>query len=168
MVLGLVKNVPPASAENVDCTILKDAIIVSEQDFIAIRGVRRDVPADPELAKLQGSKGMNYTLDEYASERRLVAATNCSVIVARAEDPESIISEARFVCDWPLIGKTKALFGAIKKALQTCEITAQVEEEDIDRYAFTTDRGASSERWGSASVSADRQSATPMLAHQFL
>lgn len=157
--LLLLSGVPTASAQEIDCITLKDAIAQSKQDFVAFRGARRDAPPDPELAKLQGSKGFNYKRDEYATELQLAAAASCSVIVARAEDPESISSEARFQCVWPSTVKSEAQFGAIRKALQACAITAQAEEDDADSYALHIDRVESGEGWGGVSVSADRQSA---------
>ena len=155
--LGLLFNVPLASAEVVDCMTLKDAIAVSKQDFSVFRGARRDLPPDPQLAKLQDIKGLSYTRDEYTTERRLAAATSCSVIVVRAEDPESIISEARFVCYWPSTVKTATQFAAIRKAVQTCAITARAEEDDPDSYELTIDWVKSGEGWDGVSVSADRQ-----------
>lgn len=157
--LLLLSGVSAASAEELDCKTLKDAIAQSEQNFSAFRGARRDLPPDPELATLQGVKGFNYKRDEYATERRLTATASCSVIVARAEDPESIISEARFQCVWPSTRKPEAQFAAIKKALQACAITAQAEEDDAVSYALHIDRVESGEGWGGVSVSADRQSA---------
>lgn len=156
--LGLLFSVPLASAEVVDCMTLKDAIAASKQDFSAFRGARRDLPPDPELAKLQDIEGLNYTRDEYATERRVAAATSCSVIDVRVEDPESIISEARFVCYWPSTVKTAAQFAAIRKAVRACAITTRVEEDDDDSYELTIDWVESGEGWGGVSVSTDRQS----------
>lgn len=157
IVLGLLSNVSLASAEAVDCVTLKDAIAASQQDFSTFRGARRDLPPDPELAQLQDIEGLSYTRDEYATERRLAAATSCSVIVVRAEDPESIISEARFVCYWPSTGKNEARFAALKKAVQACAIKAQAEDDDTDGYLLTINRVESGEGWSAVSVSADPQ-----------
>lgn len=156
---GLLLSASPASAEDVDCTTMKDAVATSAQDFAAFRGTRRDLPPDPELAKLQGIEGFSYTRDEYATERRLAAATSCAVIVARAEDPESTISETRFACDWPSTGDSGAQFAAIRQALQDCAISAQVEEDDADSYTLIVDRVESGEGWAGISVSVDHQSA---------
>jgi hypothetical protein len=106
---------------------------------------------------MQGVEGLNYTHDEYATERRLAAGTRCSVIVARVEDPESIISESRFVCYWPSADKPQVQFAAIKKAVQGCAITAQAEDEDTDNYTLNVDLAESGEGWGGISVSVDNQ-----------
>ena len=85
-----------AFSQELDCTTLNDAMAAATDDFAAFRGARRELAPDPETAQLNDSEGFSYRRDEYASTRRLAAAANCSVIVARAEDPGSIIGEARW------------------------------------------------------------------------
>lgn len=156
---ALVLCVPVVSAVEVDCTTLKDAISASEQDFAAFRGARRELAPDPEMAELQRIEGFSSTRDEYATERRLTATATCSVVVARAEDSESIISEARFNCLWPSTGTSPAQFDQIRKALQDCGIPADVDEDDPDTYSLMIDRVESGEGWGGVSVVVDRQAA---------
>lgn len=156
--LLLLFNVPQAVAEDVNCMTLKDAIAASKQDFAAFRGARRDLPPDPELAELGNIKDFSYKRDEYATERLLAAAVSCSVIVARAEDPESIINEARFECIWPSAGKSPTQFATIKRALQGCSIAAQAEEDDADSYTFNIDQPESGEGWSGTTVLVERQS----------
>ena len=151
---------PLVCAQEVDCTTLNGAIAAATDDFAAFRGTRRELAPDPEMAQLNDSEGFSYSRDEYASTRRLAAAANCSVIVARAEDPGSIISEARLQCVWPS-AKSEVQFAAIRKALQACAIAAQVEDDDADSYTLLVDRVESGEGWGGVSVAADRQSPSP-------
>lgn len=157
---ALVLCVPVVSALELDCTTLKDAISASEQDFAAFRGARRELPPDPEMAELQRIEGFSSTRDEYATERRLAAAAVCSVVVARAEDPESIISEARYTCLWPATGTSPAQFDQLRKALQDCRIPADVDEDDPDTYSLMIDRVESGEGWGGFSVVLERQAAS--------
>jgi hypothetical protein len=154
----LLLNVSWAKAEDVDCLIIKDAIAASEKNFADFRGARKDLPPDPELTMLQNNTSFNYTRDEYATEHRIAPAANCSVIVTRAEDPDFIISEARFQCFWPSFKKTEAQFGAIKRALQACAITAQVEEDDNDNFSLIIGQVETGEGWSSVSVAAERLS----------
>ncbi len=153
--------VPLVCAQEVDCTTLNGAIAAATDDFAAFRGTRRELAPDPEMAQLNDSEGFSYSRDEYASTRQLAAAANCSVIVARAEDPGSIISEARLQCVWSSAGKSEVQFAAIRKALQACAIAAQVEDDDADSYTLFVDRVESGEGWGGVSVAADRQSPSP-------
>ena len=161
-VAWLLCSVPLACAQEVDCTTLNEVIAAATDDFAAFRGARRELVADPEMAQLNDREAFSYSRDEYASTRRLAAAANCSVIVARAEDPGSIISEARLQCVWPS-AKSDVQFATIKKALQACAIAAQVEDEDddADSYTLLVDRVESGEGWGGVSVAADRQSPSP-------
>ncbi|MBP8926035.1 MAG: hypothetical protein KBG75_09270 [Pseudomonadales bacterium] len=149
-----------AFSQELDCTTLNDAMAAATDDFAAFRGARRELAPDPETAQLNDSEGFSYRRDEYASTRRLAAAANCSVIVARAEDPGSIIGEARWQCVWPS-GNSEAQFAAIRKALQVCAIAAQVEDDDADSYTLLVDRVDSGEGWGGVSVAVDRQSPSP-------
>ena len=154
----LLLNVSWAKAEDVDCLTLKDAIAASEKNFADLRGARKNLPPDPELMMLQNNTSFNYTRDEYMTERQLAAAANCSVIVTRVEDPDSIVSEARFQCFWSSFKKTEAQFGAIKKALQACAITAQTEEDDNDYFSLIIGQVETGEGWSSVSVAAERLS----------
>ncbi|MBK6289726.1 MAG: hypothetical protein IPJ33_02135 [Gammaproteobacteria bacterium] len=156
---ALLLCVPEVSALEVDCTALNDAISASWQDFAAFRGARRELPPDPEMAELQRIEGFSSNRDEYATERRLAAAAICSVLVARVEDPESIISEARYNCLWPSTRTSPAQFAQIRKALQDCRIPADVDEDDPDTYSLMIDRVESGEGWGGVSVVLDRQAA---------
>jgi hypothetical protein len=151
-------NITQVAAEDIDCKILKDTIASSDQDFTEFRGVQRDLAPDPELANLKDIEGFNYKRDEYATEHRLAAAVSCSVIVAQVEDPESIISEARYQCVWPAAKKSETQFAAIKKAIQSCGIKAQTDEDGADNYTLNIDRVESGEGWSGVLLSVDRQS----------